>query len=188
MKLLYVNACVRKDSRTERLAKKLLLRLNEPVEEVRLKDMAFPVVDEAYLNERDRLINEKAFDNPMFELARRFSEAETIVIAAPYWDMSFPAALKQYIELVNVIGITFKYSESGAPTGLCKAKRLFYVVTAGGDYAPDEYGYGYIKAVAQGYYGIADTTLIKAAGLDIDGVDVNAVLSEAEKSIRETVL
>ena len=121
----------------------------------------------------------------MFSLARQFSEAETIVIAAPFWDLSFPAMLKQYFEQINVTGITFKYSEDGTPTGLCMADRLFYVTTAGGYFVPEEYGFGYIKALAQNYYGIQDVRQITAAGLDIDGADIDAILRAAEDALPE---
>ena len=89
-KILYVNACVRKESRTRKLAEKLLMKLDNPYEEIRLENITFPVVSEEYLNMRDRLISKGDFQNPMFDLARQFSEAEAIVIAAPYWDMSRP--------------------------------------------------------------------------------------------------
>ena len=36
-----------------------------------------------------------------------------IVIAAPYWDLSFPAVLKTYLEQINVLGVTFDYSDDG---------------------------------------------------------------------------
>ena len=119
----------------------------------------------------------------MFALARQFSEAETIVIAAPFWDLSFPAALKQYLEQINVVGITFRYSEEGIPIGLCKAGSLFYVTTAGGYYVPEEFGFGYVKALAQNYYGIQDVRQISAAGLDIQGADVDAIMKAAEDSV-----
>ena len=153
--ILFINACVRGESRTKRLAEKLLEKLNRPVEEVRLEDISFPVANEDFLGMRDSLVSEGSFDNPVFDLARQFSEAETIVIAATYWDLSFPASLKQYFEQVNVVGITFRYTEEGIPEGLCKADRIFYVSTAGGIYVPTEFGFGYVKALAQGYYGIA---------------------------------
>ena len=181
--ILYVNACVRQESRTRRLAEELLMRLSEPYEEIRLEDIVFPVVDESYLIERDRLIAKGDFHDPLFDLARQFSEAQTIVIAAPYWDLSFPAALKQYLELVNVVGITFEYSEQGMPIGLCKAKRLFYVTTAGGHYVPEEFGFGYVKALSQGYYGIQDVRKIEAVGLDIVGADVDAIMKAAEEAL-----
>ena len=47
--VLYVNACVRKESRTGRLAEKALALLGQPYEEVRLEDLSFPAVDEDFL-------------------------------------------------------------------------------------------------------------------------------------------
>lgn len=182
--ILYVNACVRKDSRTAKLAKKLLTRLGDkPYEEIILEDIRFPVVNEAFLNKRDRLISSGNLQDPMFDIARQFSEAETIVIAAPYWDMSFPAMLKQYLEQVNVVGITFKYSEDGVPVGLCRANRLIFVTTAGGCYVPDMYGFGYVRELAQAYYGIQEVLKIEAAGLDIDGADIEKLMKDAEAAV-----
>ena len=183
--LLFINACVRKESRTRRLAESILKRLDQPLEEVRVHEISFPAVDEAFLEMRERLLAEGDISNPIFDHARRFAEAETIVIAAPYWDLSFPAALKQFIEQINVPGITFAYTEDGIPVGLCGANRLIVVTTAGGSYVPDEYGFGYIKALAQNFYGISDVRLIKAVGLDLDGADVEAILRSADGSIAE---
>ena len=181
--ILYVNACVRKASRTHRLAEKLLAKLGKPYEEIRLEEITFPVSNEEYLAMRDQLISKGDLQNPMFDLARQFSEAETIVIAAPYWDLSFPAMLKQYLEQINVVGITFQYTEEGIPIGLCKAKRIFYVTTAGGHFVPEDYGFGYIKALAQNYYGIPDVRKIEADGLDIYGADVDAIMKATEESL-----
>jgi hypothetical protein len=55
---LFVNACVRQGSRTKILADKLLSTMNESVEEVRVIDNSFPVVDAAFLQHRDELIAE----------------------------------------------------------------------------------------------------------------------------------
>ena len=182
--ILYVNACVRKESRTRSLAKKLLARLDMPYEEIRLEDISFPAVTEEYLNTRDQLLSQEAFQDPLFDLARQFSEAEDIVIAAPYWDLSFPAMVKQYLEQITVVGITFKYSEEGIPVGLCRAKRLFYVTTAGGFFAPEEYGFGYVKGLAQNYYGIQDVRKVEALGLDIYGADVDAIMTSAADQLQ----
>jgi len=182
--ILYVNACVRKESRTRSLAKKLLASLDMPYEEIRLEDISFPAVTEEYLNTRDQLLSQEAFQDPLFDLAHQFSEAETIVIAAPYWDLSFPAMLKQYLEQITVVGITFKYSEEGIPVGLCRAKRLFYVTTAGGFFAPEEYGFGYVKGLAQNYYGIQDVRKVEVLGLDIYGADVDAIMTSAADQLQ----
>ena len=99
--VLFINACVRSDSRTKRIADQILQRLGGKYDEVRLCEMDFPVADEDFLSKRDSLINKKRYDDPMFGLARQFAMADTIVIAAPYWDLSFPSALKQYIEQIK---------------------------------------------------------------------------------------
>ena len=181
--ILFINACVRKESRTKKLADRLLSKMKEPFEEVRLGTIVFPNADENYLQRRDRLILAHDFGNPEFDLARQFAEADEVVIAAPFWDLSFPAVLKQYFEQINVLGITFRYTPEGIPQGLCRAKRLTYISTAGGNFFPEEYGYGYVKALAQNFYGIHNVNLIKAIGLDIDGADVNAIIESAEEVI-----
>lgn len=178
--ILFVNACVRKQSRTLRLAKKLLDSLNGDVKEVCLENVAFPVLNEDFINRRDELKNRGEFDNPMFDLARDFAEADTVVVAAPYYDLSFPAMLKQYFEQINVVGLTFAYSDAGIPQGLCKAKSLYYVTTAGGYILSDEFGFGYVKALANTFYGINDVRQIKAEGLDIVRADVEKILESVD--------
>ena len=175
--LLFINACVRSNSRTKRLADRVLAKKAQPITEVRLEEIDFPVADEAFLKRRDRLIENRAFDDSLFALARQFAEADEIVIAAPFWDLSFPAALKQYFEQINVPEITFCYTEEGVPQGLCKAEKLTFVTTSGGDFFPEEYGFGYVKALSKNFYGIQNLQLIKATGLDIAGRDPEAILN-----------
>lgn len=181
--LLYIDACVREGSRTRRLADCLLKTLGAPCDHLRLADCSFPAVDEAFLSQRDRLIGEGNFSHPMFEYARQFAAADEIVIAAPFWDLSFPAALKAYLEQINVVGLTFRYTPEGVPEGLCRAGKLYYVTTVGGDYYPEAYGFGYVKALARNFYGIPEVELIKATGLDIVGAPVERILRDCEADI-----
>ena len=184
--VLFINSCVREKSRTFELAAHLLAHLHdEPILERRLSDIDFPPIDEAYLVQRDANLNAANLDDPMFQFANEFASADTIVIAAPYWDLSFPSMLKRYLELVNVVGVTFRYSESGCPEGLCKAKRLFYVSTAGGDLCPEEYGFGYVAALCKEFYGIGEIKSFMAKGLDIYGRSPQKILEDAKREIDE---
>ncbi len=180
-KLLFVNACVRKDSRTYRLAKALEGKLGEDIEvdEVRLFETELPVLDEDRILMRDKALAECDFSDAYFERAKQFAQADLIIVAAPYWDLSFPAVLKRYLEMVSVCGITFRYTPQGIPNGLCKAKKLYYVTTAGGEIGQFNMGYEYVKNLAVMLYGIENTQCIRAVGLDMDDVDSEAVLENA---------
>ena len=70
--ILFINACVRKASRTRQLAEQLLTRLQRPYAEIRLHEMTFPVVNEDFLAQRDRLIAAGEFQSPVFDLARNY--------------------------------------------------------------------------------------------------------------------
>lgn len=180
--ILYINACVRTESRTDALARFLLSRLSGNVEEVKIFDEELPMLDLQTLSHRDERGRAGDFDDSVYRYARQFRDADTIVVAAPYWDLMFPARLKQYFEAVTATGVTFYYTPEGYPKGLCKGKRLYYVTTAGGPITVN-FGYDYVKAMAQGFYGIEDVQCIKAEFLDVIGVDVSAILGNAKNEI-----
>ena len=181
--ILFVNACVRKESRTKRLADAFLSKKKAPVTEIKLEDIDFPVADAAFLSKRDELIAKGSFNDSVFELARLFASADEIVVAAPLWDLSFPAALKQFFEQINVIGVTFCYLPDGRIKGLCKAAKLTYITTSGGVDLPSDYGFNYVKALCHNFYGIKEVELIKAAGLDVYGNDPDKIVEDIIKKI-----
>ena len=182
-KILFVNACVRKNSRTRFLAEQVIRQLKGTVAEVN-PVATKPITSEAFILHRTEASDRKDFTDPAYAPARQFAEADVIVIAAPYWDLSFPAILKAYFEQINVVGLTFEYTDEGIPRGLCKAGKLIYVTTAGGPVISDAYGYGYVKTLAQNFYGISDVRQIKAEGLDVIGADVEEILNRALEGFR----
>ena len=143
MKILFVKACVREESRTLKLAHYLLDKLDGEVEEVNLNEEKLLSLDRQRLEKRMALQSAGDYSDAIFDKARQFAGADTIVIAAPYWDLSFPAVLKTYFELICAIGITFDYNEQEMPYSLCRCSRLIYVTTAGGKIVSDEFGFGY---------------------------------------------
>jgi len=178
---LFIDACVRKESRTRRLAQHLLERLGDTVETA-VCDGAYPL-DEERLARRTACCEKGDFTDPYFDAAKQFAAADTVVIAAPYYDLSFPAALKAYLERVCMTGITFSYTPEGIPRGMCRAGRLFYVTTAGGPIFNSEYGFGYVRELAQGMFGIPEVQLLRAENLDIIGNDPEEILQAAIREI-----
>lgn len=186
-RILYVDANVnRVTSRTERLALALLSRLDGDdvtidtlVLEDELKAGRLTALTGEQSNKRMELSKVGDFSNPIFNYAMQFAAADEVVFAAPYWDFSFPAMLKIYLELLCAQGVTFEYSPEGIPTGLCNAQRAYYVTTAGGYSGDWDYGYDQIKALCQLYFGIKDVRCFRAEGLDIITNDANAIMDEA---------
>ena len=112
-KVLYINACVRSESRTDRIARALLERLGGLQEEVKLAEMDLQSLSEERLNRRTGLIEQADYTDAMFDPARQFRQADEIVVAAPYWDLSFPAILKLYLENIYVTGLVSEYCDHG---------------------------------------------------------------------------
>ena len=110
MNTLFINACPRKDSRTRMLADYLLTKFNNNVQERNLTKTTLLPLSEEMLECRAAWVAKQDFNHPLFQLAKEFAAADSIVIAVPFWDLSFPALLKIYIENINVVGITFAYN------------------------------------------------------------------------------
>ena len=171
--LLFINACVRGErSRTLKLARRFLdaYRAAHPDTVITERDLCADRLQPQYpevLAERDALWSAGKLEQPMFEPARQFAAADKLVIAAPFWDMSFPAILKIYLERISVTDLTFGYSEEGAMVGLCRASKLLYITTRGGNYAgtPMETATPVLKALCT-MYGIPEFQCLDAEGLD----------------------
>ncbi len=183
-KILFVNACVRPESRTRELAKLAISRLSGKVEVLDLAMAEIAPLTEETLNARTVALEQKGNTSPLLRYAIQFAAADVIVIAAPYWDLSFPALLKTYIEVINVVGITFRYNDKGVPETLCKAKELYYITTAGGPIVAN-LGFDYVKAVAEAFYQIPTVRCICAEGLDVIGADVTSIMDAAKAEILE---
>lgn len=104
--LLFVNACVRgKDSRTLVLAEQLLERIREAnskdlafqIEEIRFSTESLLPLNYERLERREELLVHGQFHDTMFDYANAVAQADMLVIAAPYWNMSFPSMLKIFL-------------------------------------------------------------------------------------------
>ena len=178
-KILFINACVRPNSRTAELSRHLLNRLDGEITEVNLyQEDLLPLHNEGI--EKRALHNISGRES---EYAKQFASADTIVIAAPFWDLSFPAVLKLYFENVTVSGITFEYSQKGYPISKCKAKKLYYITTSGGYIGNNNFGFDYVKALAENFFNINDVYFYSAEGLDIFGADVKGIMDEVKERI-----
>ncbi len=175
MKLLFVNCCISQrgeNSRTLSLARAFLkaFRAAHPgaeIETVRPETLlTLRHFGPEMLNDRDALAGVGAWDAPVFDLARQFRAADRIVVAAPFWDLSFPAALRTYIEYISANGLTYHYEADGCH-GDCRAERLAYLTSGGDVEREDSLGVLYWRQLCA-MFGIGQFDYVFAGGLDID--------------------
>ena len=188
MKILFVNACPRGPvSRTLRLAETFLDAVTKAVPDAvifrhDLPAMRLPCYDEELLARRERLCDQEAWDDPLLSVGADFHDADAVVIAAPYWDLSFPSVLKVWVEHIWVRGLTFRY-EADKPIGLCQGRESVYITTSGSPIGENDWGTLYMKAVLT-TLGIPGFTRISAEALDLDTTDAAAVMAETIEEIK----
>lgn len=189
---LFIDACLRQErSRTAIIAQAFCdsFKKSHPKTQLAVRDLtrhpAAGLTPES-LALREHLIAEDALDAPEFADAREFAAASAIITAAPFWDLNFPAVLKAYLEQICVAGIAFDYTETGS-VGRCKARHWIHITTRGG-YATGgfdsmEQGARYLHALTR-ILGIPAFHCIAAEGLDVEGADVDGILSRTAEQAR----
>lgn len=178
--LLVVDCCLRRDDSATRAYYQAYLRVacEQDVQVVELDKLHLKPLNGETLRERDKLIRAQDFSSKQFFLARQFREADELLIAAPFWDLSFPSLLKVYLEQVTVNGLTFGYDEQGCCHGFCRARRLLYFSTCGGFYGERHLCYEYVKALGA-MLGIPLCVPYILEGLDIDLNKRDCILKQA---------
>lgn len=187
--ILFVNACMRGQdlSRTWRISQAFLQACKERwpdavITERNLTGCDLPVLSGPMTDERDRRFQTDPHD-PMFQPAWEMSRADLVVVAAPYWDLAFPAALKIYLEWASVLGITFHYTEQGVQEGLCKAGDLVYITTSGGPIGDSNFGFQYLQGLGK-MFGIPRAHCLTVEGLDVWGTDTDALMAQGAQRAR----
>lgn len=172
-KILMINGCIRgEESRTWRVAAAFLESARETAPQpfvytqLDLAQMDLKPLTGDFFEERQRFLEQNERTHSRFDLARQFAQADRILVAAPFWDLSIPAVLKIYIENISLDGITFGCHAEGM-YGMCQAEDMLFFTTRGGFYGdgPMEQGARYLKALC-GMFGIPKFRCIAAEGMD----------------------
>ena len=178
-KLVVINSCMREDSRTKVILEAALEELASryEIEIIDVNALALPPVTPEILKER----TSGYVPQTTLSIAGKVASADRIVIAAPFWDMSFPSVLKVFLENLSLYNVTFT-DDGTTCKGLCKCRKVLYITTRGmniptGD--SRDQGSSYLKAISS-LWGLGD--VIPVASWNLDYLPVEKV---AEK-VRET--
>lgn len=182
-KLLYIDSCIRDEvSRTKKIATPIINKLKEryDVETLVINDLNLTIVKKDLINKRTNGI----IDEEVLSWANKVSKADRIVIAAPFWDMSIPAALKSFIELCSIINVTFA-SDDKTCFGICNCKKLLYITTRGMNIKTNselDQATPYLKAMSY-LWGLGEVSVVSAYNLDYSNEE--EVNNKIKKAINE---
>lgn len=173
---------MRADSRTRRIAAAIIGKLDKTynVETVDLTTNRYTAADNYTLEDR----NQGIVPAEHAALAKRIAAADRIVIAAPFWDMSFPSALKVFFENMSLFGVTFDSNDREC-FGLCKAEKVMYITTRGMDISTGdtlEQATPYIKALSH-LWGWGELIVVSAQNMDYSTPE--DIESKVSKAIEE---
>ncbi len=187
MTILHIDASARRTgSVTRQLSKQIVARLGQDVIRRDLAD-PLPLLDEAWIvanftpaPERDPTQSDRlALSDALID---EIMAADTLVIGAPVYNFSVPAALKAWIDLICRAGVTFKYTPDG-PVGLLQGKRALIAVASGGTQVGSQIDFatGYLRHI-MGFIGITDVQIIAADRIMAEG---EAAVAQAEGQIAQ---
>lgn len=182
-KLLYIDSCIRDEvSRTKKIATPIINKLKEryDVETLVINDLNLTIVKKDLVNKRTNGI----IDEEVLSWANKVSKADRIVIAAPFWDMSIPAALKSFIELCSIINVTFA-SDDKTCFGICNCKKLLYITTRGMNIKTNselDQATPYLKSMSY-LWGLGDVSVVAAYNLDYSNEE--EINNKIKKAINE---
>lgn len=194
MNILQINASARRDgANSTRLANAVVDRLKavNPDARVTLRDLAVtphPMLDEAALGAlftpADQRTPEQAARAALDDaLIAEIQAHDTIVLGVPMYNFGIPAQLKNWIDAIARVGVTFRYTESG-PEGLLTGKKVYLALARGGLYRDTDKDaqVPYLKTVL-GFLGMTDLSFIYAEGLNMGTEAAAKGFAEAEADL-----
>lgn len=194
MNILQINASARSEgANSTRVANTIVDRLKaaNPGAKVSLRDLAVtphPMLDEAALGAlftpADQRTAEQAARAALDDaLIAEIQAHDTIVLGVPMYNFGVSVQLKNWIDAIARVGVTFQYTETG-PEGLLKGKKVYIALARGGLYrgTDKDAQVPYLKTVL-GFLGMTDLQFIYAEGLAMGPEAAEKGFAQAEADL-----
>lgn len=203
--LLYITASTKPEeiSTSKQTGRNLVNRFlaqnpDYELEELDLNTASIPEINHKYFEGRVQLVSGPAYDNltdqdkdsvdKINALCDQFLNADTYIIAAPMWSMSFPAKLKQYLDCIMLNNKVIKLTPKEA-TGLLgdKERKMVYIQSSGGIYPKIidfkfNYGVNYFKDLFK-HLGVSEFYKILVQGTDMVDVGKDKAIAATAEDI-----
>ena len=194
MNILQINASSRLEGgNSSRLANDITARLlaKNPAARLSLRELArepHPMQDAAALDALQTPAEQRtpaqqarvALDDACIA---ELQAADVLVLGVPMYNFGIPAQLKQWIDAITRVGVTFRYTENG-PVGLLCNKPVYVALARGGRHRGTETDTQtpYLKTIL-GFLGLSDVQFIYAEGLNMGPEALQQGLAEAGAQI-----
>lgn len=199
MKILQINSSARAESsHSTRLANTLVERLRaaQPQATLNVRDLGrtpHPMLDEAALqalfSPAEQRTPEQAARVALDDaLIAEIQAADVVVLGVPMYNFGVPSQLKNWIDAISRVQVTFRYTANG-PEGLLTGKKVYVALTRGGLYrnTPNDTQTPYLKTFF-GFLGMTDVQFVYAEGLAMGSEAEQNALASAYSQIEEAVL
>ncbi len=127
------------------------------------------------------------------DMAKKFNQADVLVLTTPMWNFALPAIMKAWIDQVMAPGLTFELSKNGIKP-LHKIKEVVLLVASGGSYKYDDPRDALTKQVEAifGFIGIENIQIAWADGQNPlfiqNGEERKQMAIEAAEEIAEDLI
>jgi FMN-dependent NADH-azoreductase len=187
MKILQLNSSIRgQDSISTKYANAVSEKLQKNNQaQVIIRDIASNPVSQLDNQALSALFSgnlEHSIVSEHTQLIDELKSVDTLVIAAPMYNFSVPATLKNYFDAIARAGSTFKYSETG-PIGLLNINKAYVVLSRGGVYQNKvSFQEDFIETMLK-FVGVKEVEFIYVEGLNLGAQS----LENAEKYAVEQI-
>jgi FMN-dependent NADH-azoreductase len=199
MKILQINSSARAgNSHSTRLTNILVERLRAKQQDSTLtvRDLGstpHPMLDEAALQAlftpAEQRTPEQAARVALDDaLIAEIQAADLVVLGVPMYNFGVPVQLKNWIDAIARVQVTFRYTEKGSE-GLLAGKKVYVALTRGGLYrdTPNDTQTPYLKTFL-GFLGMTDVQFVYAEGLAMGPEAEQSALASALVQIEQAVL
>lgn len=159
---------------------------NDEIIEIDMYNVDLPEFNNIVLRSTEKMYGEGGFEKlnndeqeimkKRFDFLNLFMSCDKYVIAAPMWNWSYPAKMKEFIDAIVVSNQTFKI-ENGELVGLLENKKGVYIQATGGIYSEKpQINFGKIHLTAtMKFLGVKDFSTIDVEGTTLPNNYENAV-------------
>ena len=118
----------------------------------------------------------------MLSYSKKVLSADIVVIAAPFYDFSYPSILKLFVENISMPNLMYNYTNEGYQ-GYARGRKFIYITTRGAN-MPDSEDFGYLNLDRMfKLFGFKESQLIGFGGTDFYE-DPYKKIDEAVKNLK----